>query len=230
MFTPLHDRNPLRIIPFQRVTLGIVALCCVVFAVQRLLPEAEAGTLIHGLGLVPARLLGGSQAPAGQPLLPAELTILTAAFVHGGWLHLVGNMLFLWVFGDNVEDARGHVRFALFYVLCAIAAGLAHALSAPDSADTLVGASGAIAGVLGAYLVLHPRVRVLALLFRRVPVRLPAYLLIGGWLLAQFFGAWWGSRQPVAWWANIGGFAAGALLVVPLRDQRVRLFDGGVRR
>jgi membrane associated rhomboid family serine protease len=89
---------------------------------------------------------------------------------------------------------------------------------------------GAIAGVLGAYLVLHPRVRVLALLFRRVPVLVPAYLLIGGWLLAQFFGVWWGSRQPVAWWAHIGGFAAGALLVVPFRNKRVRLFDGGLGR
>jgi membrane associated rhomboid family serine protease len=167
---------------------------------------AEAGSLIHGLGLVPATLLGGAQVPAGHPLPPAELTILTAAFVHGSWLHLIGNMLFLWVFGDNAEDAMRHVRFALFYVLCAIA------------------------GVLGAYLVLHPRMKIVALLLRRVPVLLPAYLLIGAWLLVQLFSIWWGSNDPIAWWAYIGGFVAGALLVVPLRDKRVALFDGGLRR
>jgi membrane associated rhomboid family serine protease len=230
VFTPLYDRNPLRIIPFQGVTLSVIALCCTLFFLQRLFPVAEAGSLIHGLGLVPARLLGGGQASCEHPLVPAELTILTAAFVHGSWLHLIGNMLFLWVFGDNVEDAMGHVRFAIFYLLCAAAAGLAQALSAPYSTDTVVGASGAIAGVLGAYLVLHPRVKVVALLFRRVPVLLPAYLLIGAWLVVQLASVWWGSNDTVAWWAHIGGFVAGALLVVPMRDKRVPLFDGGLRR
>ena len=230
VFTPLHDRNPLRIIPFQRVTLSIIAICCAVFLAQHLLPSAEAGSLIHGLGLVPATLLGGTPVHPGGPLVPAELTVLTAAFVHGGWLHLIGNMLFLWVFGDNVEDSMGHVRFAAFYLLCAAAAGLAHVLSTPDSTDTLVGASGAIAGVLGAYLVLHPRVKVLVLLFRRVPVLLPAYLLIGGWLLVQLFSVFSSNDQPVAWWAHIGGFVAGAFLVVPFRYKRIPLFDGGWRR
>ena len=226
----MHDRNPLRIIPFQRVTLSTIAVCCAIFLAQHLLPSAEAGSLIHGLGLVPATLLGGTPVPPGSPLVPAEFTVLTAAFVHGGWLHLIGNMLFLWVFGDNVEDSMGHVRFAAFYLLCAAAAGLAHVLSTPDSTDTLVGASGAIAGVLGAYLVLHPRVKVLVLLFRRVPVLLPAYLLIGGWLLVQLFSAFSSNDQPVAWWAHIGGFLAGAFLVVPFRHKQVPLFDGGWRR
>jgi membrane associated rhomboid family serine protease len=230
VFTPLHDRNPLRIIPFQRVTLSIIAVCCAVFLAQHLLPSAEAGSLIHGLGLVPATLLGGTPVPPGNPLVPAELTVLTAAFVHGGWLHLIGNMLFLWVFGDNVEDSMGHVRFAAFYLLCAAAAGLAHVLSTPDSTDTLVGASGAVAGVLGAYLVLHPRVKVLVLLFRRVPVLLPAYLLIGGWLLVQLFSVWTDNDQPVAWWAHIGGFMAGAVLVMPFRYKQIPLFDDGWQR
>ena len=227
VFMPLHDRNPLKIIPFQHVTLGIVALCCVLFLAERLLPIAEAGGLIHGLGLVPAAFLDQGQLPPRNALVPPELTLLTAAFVHGGWLHLIGNMLFLWVFGDNIEDAMGHWRFAAFYLLCASAAALAHVLSAPESTDTLVGASGAIAGVLGAYLILHPRVKVLVLLFRRVPVVLPAYLLIGGWLLVQLFSLWSGNGAPVAWWAHIGGFVAGAVLVVPLRDKSVPLFDGG---
>jgi membrane associated rhomboid family serine protease len=230
IFTPLHDRNPLRIIPFQRVTLSIIALCCSLFLAQRLLPVPEAQSLIHGLGLVPATVFGGSQIPAEQPRVPAELTLLTAAFVHSSWVHLIGNMLFLWVFGDNVEDSMGHMRFAVFYVLCAATAGLAHVLSDPDSADMLVGASGAIAGVLGAYLVLHPRVKVVALLFHRVPVLLPTYLLIGGWLLAQLASVSWGSRQPVAWWAHIGGFVAGAILIVPFRYKHVPLFDQRTQR
>ena len=230
VFTPLHDRNPLRIIPFQRVTLSIIAVCCAIFLAQHLLPSAEEGSLIQGLGLIPATLLGGTPVPPGSPLVPAELTVLSGAFVLGGWLQLFGNMLFLLFFGDNVEDSMGHVRFAAFYLLCAAAAGLAHVLSTPDSTDTLVGASGAIAGVLGAYLVLHPRVKVLVLLFRRVPVLLPAYLLIGGWLLVQLFSVWTGNDQPVAWWAHIGGFMAGAVLVVPFRYKQIPLFDDGWQR
>lgn len=230
IFAPLHDRNPLEIIPFQRVTVSIIVLCCALFLIQRALPGARAEELIHSLGLVPAAFLNASPASPAGLAIPAELTILTAAFLHGGWLHLLGNMAFLWVFGDNVEDALGHLRFALFYLLCAVAAGLTHVLSAPDSTDTLVGASGAIAGILGAYLVLHPRVRVLVLLFRRVLVVLPAYLLIGGWLLVQLFSIWTDDVGAVAWWAHVGGFVAGAFLVVPMRDKRVPLFDQGYRR
>ena len=227
-FIPLHDQNPLKIIPFQRVTLGIIVLCCTIFVIQRMLPIAEAGSLLHNLGLVPASFLKRTPLPTQAPLIPVELTILTAAFLHGGWVHLIGNMLFLWVFGDNIEDSMGHVRFAVFYLLCATAAGLAHVLSMPDSTTTLVGASGAVAGILGAYLVLHPRVKVLVLLFRRVPVVLPAYLLIGAWLLIQLFNVWSGNSAPVAWWAHIGGFVAGALLIVPFRYKNVPLFDAGL--
>jgi len=187
------------------------------------------GGLTRNFGLVPAVFLNKTQTPPDSMGVPAELTILTAAFLHGGWIHLIGNMLFLWVFGDNVEDSMGHVRFAAFYLLCATAAGLTHVFSMPNSTDTLVGASGAIAGVLGAYLVLHPRVKVLVLLFRRIPIVLPAYLLIGAWLLIQLVGVWTGSSTPVAWQAHIGGFVAGALLIVPFRYKRVPLFDRGLR-
>jgi membrane associated rhomboid family serine protease len=115
-------------------------------------------------------------------------------------------------------------------MLCAISAGPAQTLTAPDPTGMLVGATGAIAGMLGAYRFVHPRVTVVALRFRRIPVLLPAYLLIGAWLLVQLFGVWWGRNDPIAWWAQIGGFVAGAWLVVSFRDKRAPLFDGGLRR
>jgi membrane associated rhomboid family serine protease len=229
MFLPLHDRNPLRIIPFQRVTVGLIVVCVVVFLWQQSLPGAENRTVMVSFGLVPAVLLGATGLPPDTPLVPAPLTVLTAMFLHGGWMHLVGNMLFLWVFGDNVEDSMGHGRFIVFYLLCGIAASGAHVLSMPDSTLSLLGASGAIAGVLGAYLVLHPRVKVLVLVFHRFPLMLPAYLLLGLWLMFQLSNAWLRDDAPVAWSAHIGGFIAGAILIVPFRYKQVPLFDRGLR-
>ncbi len=225
MFLPLHDRNSLRIIPFQRVTLGFILLCIAVFAWQQWLPTTRSVALMQTLGLVPVVLMGGAPSGVETTWIPAELTLLTSLFLHGGWLHLIGNMLFLWVFGDNVEDSMGHLRFVAFYLLCGIAASMAHVLSLPDSTHALVGASGAIAGILGAYLVLHPRVQILVLAFHRVPIVLPAYLLIGVWLLIQFVNVWPGGDGPVAWWAHIGGFVTGAILIVPFRHRQVPLFS-----
>ncbi len=228
MFLPLHDRNPLRIIPFQRITFGFMLMCITVFAGQQWLPTTQSVVLMQTLGLVPAVLLGGAPVGPETAWVPAELTVLTSMFLHGGWFHLIGNMLFLWVFGDNVEDSMGHLRFIVFYLLCGIAASMTHVLSLPDSTHALVGASGATAGILGAYLVLHPRVQILVLAFHRVPIVLPAYVLISVWLLIQFVNVWLGGNAPVAWWAHIGGFVTGAILVVPFRYKQVPLFDRGV--
>src|SRR3546814_7189725 len=117
--------------------------------------------------------------------VPAEATLLTSIFLHGGWMHLIGNMLFLWIFGDNVEDAMGHGRYLLFYLLCGVAGSLAHAAVNPDSVQPVVGASGAISGVMGAYLMLHPRVKVLVLALFRISVHLPAYIVLGSYFLLQ---------------------------------------------
>src|SRR5690606_27943353 len=130
-----------------------------------------------------------------------------------------GNMLFLWVFGDNVEDAMGHGRFILFFLLCGTAAGLAHAFAVPGSDRPLVGASGAVSGVVAAYLILHPRVRLWGLFFARIPLRLRAYWAIGFWLAFQLFQALTATDDSVGWYAHIGGFAAGAVLVVMLRRR-----------
>lgn len=231
MFLPLKDDNPLRVIPFQAVTVGLIGLCVMVFLWQMSLPEPAASNAFFSFGAVPAVIFDYRDLPAAVAVLPGELTLVTSMFLHAGWLHLGGNMLYLWIFGDNIEDAMGHFRFIAFYLACGIAGALAHILSDPASVVPMVGASGAIAGVLGAYLVLYPRVRVLMLVLFGIPIRLPAYIVLGGWVLLQVFNAYSGDTAAggTAWWAHIGGFVTGVLLIGPMRRKGVPLF-GGARK
>ena len=235
MLLPLKDSNPLKVIPFQLVTVAIIALCVGVFAWQALLPEQAEIEAVLSYGLIPAVLFDYQALPPQLAALPAEATVFTSMFLHADWLHLGGNMLYLWVFGDNIEDSMGHVRFVAFYLLCGVAAALTHGLIDPHSTTPLIGASGAISGVLGAYLLLHPRVRVIALLLFRfpLPLPLPAYVVLGGWILLQVFNVYVGGGIPAeggtALWAHIGGFVAGALLIVPMRRKGLPLFDRGRR-
>ena len=154
-------------------------------------------------------------------------TLLTYMFFHADVFHLLGNMLFLWVFGDNVEDAMGHVRFLFFYLACGVFAGLFHAWMVPDSDMPLIGASGAVAGVIAAYLMLHPRVSVWVLAFKVIPLRITAGLALGIWIVMQIVMVAHARPGPVAWWAHIGGLIAGAVLIVFLRRPGVPLFDEG---
>jgi membrane associated rhomboid family serine protease len=225
MFLPLKDHNPLRIIPFQVVTVSIIVACVGVFVWQASLSEDASDVFILGYGAIPAVLFEVRALSPELIRVPAEATLITSMFLHGSWWHLIGNMAFLWVFGDNVEDAMGSRRFVAFYLICGIAAALTHAAVDPESATPMVGASGAISGIMGAYLVLYPRVRVLALLFSRIPLRLPAYVLFIGWIVFQLFSAHGGGDGSTAWWAHIGGFLAGAVLIVPFRYKTVPLFD-----
>ncbi len=227
MLLPLKDSNPLRVIPFQFVTVATIALCAVVFLWQLALPDAEANAAVLSYGLIPSVLFDTRSLSPELARLPAVATVITSMFLHGGWMHLLGNMLYLWIFGDNVEDAMGHGRFVAFYLICGIAAGLAHAVVTADSTTPMIGASGAISGVLGAYLVLHPRVKVLVLLLMRIPIHMPAYIVLGIYIALQFFYVATDSGGNTALWAHIGGFAAGALLVVPFRRPGVPLFDQG---
>jgi membrane associated rhomboid family serine protease len=142
-------------------------------------------------------------------------------FLHGSLLHLLGNMLFLWVFGDNVEDAMGHVRFLAFFLICGAVASLIHAVVDPESIRPLIGASGAVSGVVAAYLILYPRVKVWGLFLKGIPLKVPAYGAIGFWVALQVVSAFFGGDDAVGWFAHLGGFAAGAALVVPMR----RSFD-----
>ncbi|MCB1717140.1 MAG: rhomboid family intramembrane serine protease [Candidatus Competibacteraceae bacterium] len=226
MFLPLHDQNPLKIVPFQFVTVTIILINIAVFAWQAFLPLGDENSFVLGYGMVPAVLFDHSLLPPDIVRLPAEITLLTYMFLHTDVWHLLGNMLFLWVFADNIEDAMGHFRFALFYLLCGIAAGLCHGLFEADSIAPLIGASGAAAGVLGAYLLLHPKVKILVLLFGRLPLVLPAYLLIAGWVGLQLFALFY-SDENISWWAHIGGFLVGAALLPLLRDKSIPLLDRG---
>ena len=157
--------------------------------------------------------------------VPEGLTLITYMFLHTDLLHLTSNMIFLWVFGDNVEDAMGHVKYLAFYVLCGIAAGLLHTLMLPTSRLPLMGASGAVAGTIAAYLILHPRVLVWVLAFRVIPLRVTAAWILGLWVATQLFMVLMNWGDQVAWWAHIGGVVAGGLLIPLMRRPDVLLFD-----
>lgn len=228
MFVPLHDENVLRSIKFQYVTIGLIVLNILVFLVEiGGLPEAA----VASFAIVPAELLRTAgvsldDVAAQQSIaLPENLTLLSYMFFHGDVFHIGGNMLFLWVFGDNVEDAMGHIKFLFFYLACGMFAGVVHSLMLPDSANPLIGASGAVAGVIAAYLMLHPRVRVWVLAFQVLPLRITAAAALGLWIAIQVAMILIPQVGPVAWWAHIGGLIAGAVLILFLRRPGVPLFD-----
>jgi len=213
---PLHDDNPTTIQPV--LTVALIAACALAFFWQLSLSQDRLGVVFRALGVTPAVLTGHAALPAELQLLPSPATLLSSMFLHGGWMHLIGNMLYLWIFGNNVEDAMGHVRFLLFYVVTGVAAALAHVALNTDSMAPTIGASGAISGVLGAYLLLHPHARVLVLIplgfFTRL-IRLPAMYVLGFWFVFQLINAALvgGKGTGVAWGAHIGGFLAGMVLV-----------------
>ena len=222
MFLPLHDDTPLKVIRFQFVTVLIMAINVGVFlATGAFQGEANLASVTSSFGFVPAEFLGAAnQGPvaSGGPLHEA-LTLITFQFIHAGWLHLIGNMLFLWVFADNIEDVYGYGGFALFYLLCGVAGGLVHAVMMPHSPSPLIGASGSVSGVLAAYMVLFPKARVWILLFLRIPVPLPAFWVLGGWFLIQVFSLFASlPGQDIAWYAHIGGFSTGLVITLVLRS------------
>jgi membrane associated rhomboid family serine protease len=229
MFVPLHDENSLKSIRFQWVTLLLIAINVIVYFLETARLDEVA---IAGFAIVPRELFDTSLLPipveSVGPQVPERLTLLTYMFFHGDILHLAGNMLFLWVFGDNVEDAMGHFKFLLFYLACGVFGGLVHAWIDPTSDIPLIGASGAVAGVIAAYLVLHPRVRVWVLALKAIPLRISAAFALGLWIVMQIVMVLVPQVGPVAWWAHIGGLIAGAVLVVFLRRPGVPLFDKGI--
>ena len=214
---PLRDVIPSRTTPF--VTVGIIAANALAFWFELSLPAGTRQVLICDFGIVPAAF--------------AWPTLLSSMFLHGGWLHIIGNMWFLWIFGDNVEDRLGHGRYLAFYLLCGAVAGIAQALVSPDSYIPTIGASGAIAGVMGAYFVLYPRSRVLTLIWLFVfvdIVEIPAVFFLGFWFLMQLFSGVGsvaqtaGNHGGVAFWAHVAGFLFGvAAVFVFRRSERQRV-------
>jgi membrane associated rhomboid family serine protease len=223
---PLKSEEPRRSLPI--VTIILIVANLVIFFYQLSLPPRAANALVSSLGIVPVRAERMLVHPMGR-IGPALVPLVTSMFLHGGWLHVLGNMLFLWVFGGNVEDRLGHLRYLGFYLICGIGSGLVHILANWGSALPTIGASGAISGVMGAYIVMFPRSRVLTL----VPLiiffftfRLPAVLILGYWFVIQFLSGISSlgdiDQGGVAWWAHVGGFLLGAFLVWGVRQSRSR--------
>jgi len=231
---PLHDDNPTETTPV--VTIGIIAACTLVFFYQLTLGPQVGQQFVYQYGAIPAVILGQETLPREVMALPASLSLITSMFLHGGFLHLIGNMLYLWIFGDNIEEAMGHVRFIFFYLICGVIAAMSHAVSDPASVSPMIGASGAISGVLGAYLLLFPRARVYTLIplgFFFWRAYIPASIILGLWFLLQILsgtasvGAAGGG---VAWFAHIGGFLAGMALIGFFKHRSVRFFNPPHRR
>lgn len=223
---PLRDSARSRAFPF--INIAIIVLNLLIYINEVMLEPYQLNQFFYTYGLIPADAINAFY--TGAALTPLLVNFITAIFVHGGWFHVLGNMLFLWVFGDNVEDRLGHGKYLLFYLAAGVAGGVAHIMINPASTVPVIGASGAVAGVLGAYIIAFPRSRILAL----VPiiiiftlVEIPAVVFIALWFVLQLFNgvaSLGGSATPVAWWAHIGGFLIGVLLIKMLAPRRVRSY------
>ena len=221
---PLRDDNPTRSTPV--VNVALIALCVIVFLWELTLGR-QSEQAVYQLGFVPAVFFG--RVNLTQPWIAPELSIVTSMFMHGGWMHLIGNMLYLWIFGDNVEDRVGHARYVVFYLVCGLVAALAQALPDTSSTVPMIGASGAISGVLGAYIVLYPRANVLValpLIIVFYTLRVPAWLVLGMWFVGQLVASLSAAQGGgVAFGAHVGGFIAGVLLIrLFVRDRRVNRY------
>lgn len=235
MFLPLKDRNPTVRTPY--VTIGLIAINALVFLYELSL-GSRLPTFIASYGVVPYELTHFTDLVGvyrGSPIVHAPgpgflpATLVTSMFIHGGFMHIAGNMLYLWIFGNNIEDILGPVKFLFFYMVCGIVAGIFHVVLSPGSTLPTVGASGAVAGVLGAYLIAYPHARVLSLVFIIIFVQLvevPAALVLVFWFVIQFFQGFasisTGATGGVAWFAHVGGFLAGLTLIQIMAGPRIR--------
>jgi len=222
---PLHDDNPTELTPV--VTIGFITTCVLVFFYQANLPVGPDNTFVFQYGAIPALLFGEADLSETPLPIPAYATLITSMFLHGSWMHLIGNMLYLWIFGNNIEDVMGHAKFIGFYLACGILAALSHALTDPSSAIPMVGASGAISGILGAYVLLFPRATVLVIMPGLGTTRVAAGVVLGMWFVMQLLsgGMSIGSTGGgVAFFAHIGGFVAGMALIGLFKRPNVRFF------
>jgi membrane associated rhomboid family serine protease len=224
---PIYDDNPTVRVPI--VTIGLIGLCAIVFLSQLTQDDETVNQIAQTYGMIPALVLG-SHVPRSSMTIAPWLTIITSMFLHSGWLHIGGNMLFLWIFGNNIEDVLGPVRFLLLYLLSGVAAALSQAFSDPTSTAPMIGASGAIAGVLGAYLLVYPRANVhvflwIVIFFRMITI--PAWIVLGVWFGLQLLSGLVADPDDagVAFWAHVGGFAAGVILILVLKPRGVALLQ-----
>lgn len=218
---PLKDDNPTRTIPF--VTISLIAMNILVFIMQ-LMYQGNREAVVYAFGAIPHNLTSFAST---QPIHP-YLTIFTSMFMHGGLFHIAGNMLYLWIFGNNIEDSIGHFRFIVFYLFCGVAAVLGHTMTAPSSPLPMIGASGAISGILGAYALLFPHARIHTLLFFGLfikIVRIPALIVIGFWAIIQVVNGLISQgflpQGGVAWFAHVGGFLTGLVTIKLWHPRRI---------
>ncbi|MCH9781075.1 MAG: rhomboid family intramembrane serine protease [Alphaproteobacteria bacterium] len=227
---PIHDSNYAPGVPY--VTWGIIGVCF--FVLLGLSEHQQPELFYYTYGVVPEVLLAGATLRPDLHFTPEAfygVTLATSVFVHGGWAHLIGNMIFLWIFGDNVESATGHGKFLIFFLACGIAASLIHATTALNTESAhlpLVGASGAISGVVGAYLLLWPRAWLWV--WVGIPIKLPAFLIIAFWAGIQVTNATNAIGGGVAWWAHVGGFVVGIILIPFVKKPYVPWLSRGVKR
>ena len=221
---PLKDDNPSSTIPIVTIFLIITNSC--VFIYQNYFVPGGSQPLFLQLGFIPYEMFHFVDINP-ENLVPVPFTIFTSMFIHGGWLHILGNMLYLWIFGDNIEDRLGHVKFLLFYIMCGTAAALVHGLLNMDSQVPTGGASGAIAGVLGAYMFLFPRARINTLFIVFVFIKIikdPAIIMLGYWILIQILSGFAEYEAKtgggIAWFAHVGGFISGLILIVVMKKRR----------
>jgi len=219
---PYKDDNPTNTFPF--ITIGIIVLNILIFILE-IISQSGMKDVTYAYGAMPYYILTFE---TNQPIHPV-LTVFTSMFMHGGLFHLGGNMLYLWIFGNNIEDRLGHIRFILFYSFCGIVSAYAHAITSPHSLTPMIGASGAISGVLGAYLLLFPRATVYTLVFLGffvTTVKIPALIVIGFWAIIQFVNGivstGLDARGGVAWFAHIGGFLIGLLTIKLWLPRRIK--------
>jgi membrane associated rhomboid family serine protease len=226
---PLKDDNPVHITPV--VTWALIAINVLVFLYQVSLSPKLSEYFVYQYGVIPAVVVGQQSLAANIATIPPSLSVFTSMFLHGGWMHLIGNMWFLWIFGNNIEEAMGGWRFLAFYLICGVAASWSHIAANTGSIIPSIGASGAIGGVMGAYIMLYPRARVWTLIFLFFFIRIlyiPAGIILGYWFLIQIVSGSMSGAQSgadVAFWAHIGGFLAGVLLVGLFKKRKVRFFN-----
>lgn len=231
---PLHDDNPTRITPI--VTISLIVASTLIFFYQISLGFEGGQLFVYRYGAIPAVVFGHESLPREVMAIPASFSLMTSMFLHGGFLHLIGNMLYLWIFGNNIEDAMGHGRFILFYLITGIVAAMSHAMIDSNSVVPMIGASGAISGILGAYLLLYPRAHVLVVVPIWIFIRffyVPAGFVLAFWFMLQLISgtASVGSGGGgVAWFAHIGGFIAGMVLIGFFKHRGVRFFNPPPRR